>query len=397
MTADTLIRAVRPLGEDLIDLRIVDGLIQEVGADLTSSTGTPVIDGAGRLVFPGFVDAHTHIDKTLMGMGWHRHDVGPRLLDLIENERRVRREEGIDAHRQSTRHARAAIATGTTAIRTHVDIDTEIGLAGFHGVQRTKHDLREAIDIQIVAFPQSGMLVHPGTAELLEEALREGADVIGGLDPSTIDRDPVRHLDTVFGLAERYDVDVDIHLHEPGTLGAFAIELIAERTIALGWQGRVVISHAFALGHLEDAEWGRLVDLVNTAGITIMTHGPGGHRLIPNIARLLAAGVRLCTGNDGVRDSWSPLNTADMLERIYILAYRNGLRRDDDIEHLIRIATDGGRAAMRHAPIAIAPGSPADLVLVEGETHVEAVISRPRDRTVLKAGRLVADGGTCLV
>jgi len=184
----TVIRNVRPLGLDAVDLVIRDGLIAAIGPDVGSGVpadGLETIEGDGRLLFPGLVDAHTHMDKTLMGLGWHRHDVGPSLRELIDNERRLRRDEGIDSHQQSLRHARAAIATGTTHIRTHVDIDTEIGLKGFEGVQRTKVEMAHALTMQVVAFPQSGMLVRPGTVELLEDALRNGADVMGGLDPST--------------------------------------------------------------------------------------------------------------------------------------------------------------------------------------------------------------------
>ena len=112
---------------------------------------------------------------------------------------------------------------GVLHIRSHVDVDTEIGIANIEGVIATREALRDLVDIQIVAFPQSGMLVRAGTVELLEEALQQGAEVIGGLDPSAIDRDPKGHLDTIFGLAEKYDRDIDIHLHEPGQLGAFPV------------------------------------------------------------------------------------------------------------------------------------------------------------------------------
>jgi cytosine/adenosine deaminase-related metal-dependent hydrolase len=395
----TMIRNVRPLGSEAVDIRIEEGrftAFDPAGA-MAAGQGDEVIDGGGRLVFPGLVDAHTHMDKTLMGLGWHRNDVGPSLLDMIENERRVRREEGIDSHQQSLRHARAAIATGTTHIRTHVDIDTEIGLRGFEGVARTREELAHALSIQIVAFPQSGMLVRPGTVELLDEALATGADVMGGLDPSTIDRDPVRHLDTVFDLAQKHDVDVDIHLHEPGELGAFAIELIAERTRVLGYRGRVSVSHAFALGQVDDARLGALVDHIVENDIAIMTHGPGGHRMIPDIRRLRAMGVRLCTGNDGIRDSWGPLNTPDMLERIYLICYRNNLRRDEDIEDVIDVATHGGAGVLGVDDYGLAVGKVADLVMVDGETHVEAVFSRPARSLVMKRGHVVARDGACLV
>jgi cytosine/adenosine deaminase-related metal-dependent hydrolase len=293
--------------------------------------------------------------------------------------------------------ARLAIAAGTTHIRTFVDIDTEIGLEGFEGVMRMRDDLRDALTLQIVAFPQSGMLVRPGTVELMETALREGADLVGGLDPSAIDRDPARHLDVIFSLAERYDRDIDIHLHEPGELGAFAVELIAERTKALGWQGRVVISHALCLGGVEEVYLGRLIELLLENDIAIMSHGPSGLRPVPSVKRLREAGVRMCTGNDGIRDAWGPLNMPDMLLRSFIIAYRNNLRRDDEIEMVLDIATHGGAQVMGDAEYGLAPGCRADFVVIDGETHVEAVIERPTRWLVVKEGRIVARDGVCLV
>jgi cytosine/adenosine deaminase-related metal-dependent hydrolase len=394
---ELVVRNVRPLAGAAVDLHVVDGVIASFERGVVASPGATEIDGAGRLLFPGFVDAHTHMDKTLLGMGWYRNEVGPSLLDKIENERNLRRERGIDSHQQSSRHARLAIATGTTHIRTFVDIDTEVGLGGFEGVVKTREDFKESLDIQIVAFPQSGMLVRPGTVELMEDALRNGADVVGGLDPSSIDRDPARHLDVIFGLAEKYDVDVDIHLHEPGELGAFGVELIAERTKALGWQGRVVISHALCLGGIDDAYLDRLIEVILENDITIMSHGPSGLRPVPSVMRLRQAGVRMCTGNDGIRDAWGPLNMPDMLLRTFLIAYRNNLRRDDEIEAVLDIATYGGARVIGDERYGLTVGSQADFVLVDGETHVEAVIERPARWLVVKRGEIVAREGECLV
>jgi cytosine/adenosine deaminase-related metal-dependent hydrolase len=398
MATELLIRDANIMHTGRTDLLVRDGQFAAIGPALAATApDAEVIDAGGSLLFPGFVDAHAHLDKTLYGLGWYRNEVGPALLDKIENERAVRRERNIDPYEQSSRMARLAIATGTTHIRTFVDIDTEIGLRGFEGVMRMRDDLRDALTLQIVAFPQSGMLVRPGTVELMESALREGADLVGGLDPSAIDRDPARHLDVIFALAERYDRDIDIHLHEPGDLGAFAIELIAERTKALGWQGRVVISHALCLGGVEEPYLARLIDLLLENDIAIMSHGPSGLRPVPAVKRLRDAGIRMCTGNDGIRDAWGPLNMPDMLLRTFIIAYRNNLRRDDEIEMVLDIATHGGAQVMGDVAYGLTPGCRADFVLLPGETHVEAVIERPQHRLVVKSGRIVARDGVCFI
>lgn len=390
----TVIRNVRPLGLDTCDVQIRDGYIAAIGPALVVDEPVEEIDAGNRLLFQGLVDAHTHMDKTLLGLPWHRHTAGPALLDKIEGERRLRMDEGIDAHQQSTRHAERAIVSGTTHIRSFADIDTEWELKGFRGLMQTRDDLKDRLTIQVVAFPQSGMLVRPGTVELMEQALKEGADVVGGLDPSTIDRDPKGHLDTIFGLAEKYDVDVDVHLHEPGELGAFSIDLIAERTLALGMEGRVTISHAFALGGVSPARYEHLVDSILGADIAIMSHGPSGGQPAPPVAQLRAAGVRMCAGNDGIQDAWGPLNRPEMLLRAYLLAYRNNFRRDEEIEDVIDIVTDGGADVMRIEDYGFAEGRSADLVLVDGETHVAAVVNQPLPWLVMKRGRVTAREGS---
>ena len=398
VTTRLLIRNANQLRAGSVDIAIEDGVIAAIGPDLPQPPDEgEIINAAGRLLFPGFVDAHAHLDKSLLGMGWYRNEVGPSLADKIDNERRMRVEQDIDIHRQSSRSARRSIAAGTTHIRTFVDIDTDVGLRCFEGVMQTRQDLRDALDIQIVAFPQSGMLNRPGTVELLDEALQSGAEVIGGLDPSTIDRDPKGHLDTIFGIAERYDADIDIHLHEPGELGAFSIELIAERTKALSWQGRVVISHAFCLGGVDESYLRQLIELLLENDIAIMSHGPSGLRSAPDVKRLYQAGVRMCTGNDGVRDAWGPLNMPDMLLRSFIVAYRNNLRRDDEIEMVLDIATRSSAEVIGMENYGLEPGCSADFVLVDGETHIEAVIERPPRWLVVKRGRIVARDGECLV
>jgi cytosine/adenosine deaminase-related metal-dependent hydrolase len=376
-------------------ITIRDGRIAAIGAPPPPMPGEERIDGGGALALPGLVEAHAHLDKTLLGMKWYRNEVGPSLVDKIDNERLQRRVLGIDPARQSARQVVLALSKGSTHIRTHVDVDTEIGLSGIEGILATRERFRDEVDMQVVAFPQSGMLVRPGTLELMEAAMRAGADVVGGLDPCAIDRDPRAHLDAVFALAQKFGAPVDIHLHEPGELGGFSMELVIERTKALGMQGRVVVSHAFCLGMADAAYVARLVESLAEARVAIMSHG-APYRPVPSVRQLHEAGVVMCCGSDGIRDTWGPYGNADMLERAMIVGLRNNLRRDDEVELALDMVTHGGAKAMELEGYGLAAGCHADIVLVDAQAPAEAVAERPPRRLVLKRGRVVARDGKAL-
>jgi cytosine deaminase len=388
MAADILIHNVRPLGADPVDILILAGRISRS----PTPTGVPVLDGGGRIALPGLVEAHTHLDKSLLGLPWYRNEVGPRLIDRIENERSARKTLPIDPRQQSERQALLSVTHGSTFIRSHVDVDTECGVAGIEGVMGTREALADVVDIDLVAFPQSGLLVRPGTVELLEQALRLGAETVGGLDPCAIDRDPKGHLDTVFGLADKFGRGVDIHLHESGEMGAFSMELIIERTIALGMQGKVVVSHAFCLGMPDASVVDPLLTALAEARIAIMTTATAS-RPVPPLKRLLQAGVVVCAGSDGIRDTWGPYGNADMLERAMFVGQRYNLRRDDELTLALDVVTEGGARALGLANYGLSPGCSGDLVLVEAQTIAEAVAQRPGRRTVVKRGRVVAREG----
>lgn len=389
-----LIKNGRPLGGKPADILIRDGRITAIGPDL-AAPGATVEDAGGALVLPGLVEAHTHLDKSLWGMGWRPNDSGPRLIDKIDNERKLKRELNIDPARQSARQVVLSVSHGSTHIRSHVDVDTDHGLWGIEGVMKTRADYADIVDIDIVAFPQSGLLRRPGTLALMDAAMKAGADVVGGLDPCAIDRDPKGHCDAIFALAERYGKPLDIHLHEPGEMGAFSMDLIFERTRALGLKGQVVISHAFCLGSPDRALVDPLIDQLAELDIGIMTTGPAS-RPAPPVQTLLARGVRVCSGSDGIRDTWGPYGNADMLERVMLVGLRNNFRRDDEVELAFHVCTQGGADIMRLTDYGLAVGAKADLVVVEGETITHAAVARPPRRLVVKHGKVVARNGQCL-
>ena len=238
-------------------------------------------------------------------------------------------------------------------------------------------------------FPQNGILRDPGTADLLDEAIAAGADLVGGLDPAGIDGDVKGHLDIVFGIAERRGVGVDIHLHDAGALGCFELRDIAARTIAAGLQGRVAVSHAFALGSGDTADVDATLAALARAGVAIMTNEPGSVPM-PPVARLRAAGVLLFAGSDNIRDAWSPYGNGDMLERAMLIGYRQGMRGDADIAGCLDLATTApARVLGLGADYGLTVGAWADLVVLDAASVPEAVVARPRDRLVIKRGVLL--------
>lgn len=390
---ELLLKNVRPFGGAVTDILIRDGRIARIGL---GDAGTVAIeDGGGAIAIPGLIEAHAHLDKSLWGMGWQVHQAGPTLEDKISTERRLRREWNIDPARQSARQVVLAASHGTTAIRSHVDIDTDQKLWCFEGVSATRQRFRDVMDIEIVAFPQSGLMIRPGTLELMDEALANGADVVGGLDPCGIDRDPKGQLDAIFGLAQKHGKPIDIHLHEADDLGAFSMEMIIERTRALGMPGKVTISHAFCLGMADRARAASLTEQLAREDIAIATTAPAS-RAVPAAAEMRAAGVRLCAGSDGIRDTWGPYGNLDMLERALFIGLRNNFRHDADVEYALQICTQGGADVMELESYGLHEGAFADIVLIDAETVAEAVAARPKRKLVLKRGKPIARDGQAL-
>jgi cytosine/creatinine deaminase len=159
MTATLLVTNLRPPHGDAIDVLVVDGRIQSVGAGLSAPADASVVHGGNRLLLPGLVDAHAHLDKNLLGLPWFRHEAGRGLQEMIAQERAARIELGIDFRKQAAAQLRREIAAGTTHVRTGVDVDTDGRLRAFEGVLQAKQDFADAITLQIVAFPQSGQVL----------------------------------------------------------------------------------------------------------------------------------------------------------------------------------------------------------------------------------------------
>ncbi len=395
-TRGILLRNARRAFGDRVDIRVRDGAIAEIGPKLEASGGDSLLlDADGALVIPGLIDGHLHLDKTLLGLPWKPHPAGPTLSERIEAEKHLRHALPLSVEDRAANLIRRVLSNGTVHLRTHVDIDPEIGLENLYGVLSARERFKDFISIQIVAFPQSGVVSCPGTAALLDEAVEAGADLVGGLDPARIDGDPDGQLNAVFDIAERRGVGIDIHLHDRGELGTSELVLIAERTAAQGMGGRVTVSHGFCLGEVDEATFGRTAERLAESGVAILTHGPGS-QAIPPINRLRAAGVTVFAGSDNIRDSWSPYGSGDMVERVMWIAYRSGFRTDQELAVAFELATIAAAKALGLDRYGLDVGCRADFVVLRGSTLGEAIVEHPRRSLVVKSGRVVAHEGTVI-
>lgn len=391
---DTLFINAKLADGSLWDIGVADGRIASItSAGSTASVGD-TIDLAGALIVPGFVEGHIHLDTSFYGDKWIPHkpctngfDVHERVAFQAQNMA-----EAAPMDERARSQLDLCIGNGSTQMRSHVIVDGSVGLKSLETVLKVREDYRDLIDIQLVAFPQSGILKSPGTPDLLDEAIRLGADLVGGLDPGSFDRDVDGHLDVVFGVAEKHGVDVDIHLHDAGTLGLFTIQEICARTNALGMQGHVAVSHAYGLGDLAPDQAKKAADLIAASGVAIMTNAPGNHNF-PSVALLRAAGVTVFSGSDNIRDSWWPYGDGDMLGRAMMIGYRSGFYTDEELNAAFDVVTAAGARALRLEGYGITVGAKADFVALAAEHVPQAVVAVPKGRRVFKHGRLVAEDG----
>lgn len=390
---DTLFRNARLADGRVTDLAVKNGQFAAVAA-LSGAAAKETRDLARRLVLPGFVDGHIHLDKGFVGDVWKPHR--PNTAGFNVRERVMFEKEALAKAKPIAVRAAAMIdlcvAQGTTHVRSHVDIDAETGLRNFEAVAAAREANRDKLSIQIVAFPQNGIVTSPGTRDLLDEAVKNGADVVGGLDPASFDGDINGHLDVIFAIAERHGVGIDIHLHDGDLLGIFEIEEIARRTKALSLGGKVAISHAYALGQVTHDVAQRTAALLADAGVAILTNGPGA-RAFPPVLLLRDAGVNVFGGNDNIRDSWWPYGDGDLLERAMIVGYRSGFSTDADLAFALDMVTVNAARALGLENYGIAEGAAADFVVLDAENIQEAVVARPKPRDVYKHGRLIARDG----
>lgn len=390
MLFDTVLEHVRMPDGRLASIGIAAGQIAAITSNGLLRPASNRYDLRSALVLPGFVDGHVHLDTTFFGDIWRPHQ--PCAGAFSVQERLAIQKEWLRAgapfDQRASTLVKRAIACGTIALRTHIEIDVDLGLNNLDTILEIRERHRDAISIEIVGLAR-GLLRTSGTLQLLEEALHRGVEVVGGVDPATFEGDVTRHLDLTFGVADRHGKGIDLHLHDFGPIGLFQLDAIAERTKALGMNGRVAVAHAYALGSSPDHAVRATASKLAEAGVAIMTNAPGNLPM-PPVLRLQEAGVMIFAGSDDVRNSWWPYGDGDMLERAMLIGYRSGFLTDEHLQIAFDLITKNAATALGLSDYGLRIGASADLVVLNAAHAAEAVVARPSERVVFKSGRVVA-------
>jgi cytosine/creatinine deaminase len=410
VAADLLLTNVLPRGfVHPVDVRCEDGRIAEVGPGLEAPPGTETLDGGARPVLPGLVEPHLHLDKALLDQREPedpiQHADRGTLAGAVATTARLK--EGFthdDVVARTEDVLRRSVAHGTTLVRTPVDVDPTVGLTSIDAMLDVKQRWADVVALQVVAFPQEGIAARPGTDELLVEALRRGVDVIGGCSYAEDDVEGCReHLRRVFDLAERFDVPVDVHA-DFAPAGAtdprqFLAGDVAALARARGWGGRTTIGHVTTLSGYDDEARSRLVDDLADAGVGLVVLPPTDLYLqgtAAPVAELLDAGVATALSSNNVRNAFTPFGTADVLDVTLLAAHTHPFGTRNGLARLLDRATSGAAAMLGVAGHDLAPGSRADLVVLDapGGDHHSALLDRAPRRWVTSGGRVVASTRT---
>src|SRR3984893_18461954 len=405
MTLDIHVKNVALWGtEGLCDLGIANGRFVSVNQGVASSVPVLTLDAEGRMAVPGFVEPHIHLDKALISERAPVNRSGT-LNEAIEILWELKRNYTVDeiADRAS-RVLAQALENGISQLRTPVDVDRIGGTRPAEGLIRARDRFRDLIDIQIVAFPQEGIVKSPGTEALMREVMKLGVDVVGGMPfNENSPQDSRRHIEIAFEIAREFDADIDMHVDETDDPMARTLEVLAELTIKNGWQGRGTAGHTCALASYPRNYADHVIDRLREAGVNMIANPATNlmlqgrlddypkRRGVTQVKELLAAGVNVACGQDCVHDTFYPFGQNDPLEIGFLLCHASHMSQPGEIRTVMDMVTRNGAKALRVPDFEVAEGAAADLVVLDARDVREAFTTRLPRRWVIRKGKLIAE------
>lgn len=387
----------------LVDIAIQDGMFVRIASDLSAEQATRVIDAAGRLVTPPFIDAHVHLDAVLT-VGQPRHNTSGTLLEGIQiwSERKPDLTHE-DVKRRALQAIQWEVAQGTLHIRSHVDV-CDPDLTALRALLQVREEVRDICDLQLVAFPQDGILSFPNGRALMRKAVELGCDIVGGIPHYEWTRDMgVEDVHYAFALAKEFNRDIDCHCDETDDPHSRFTEVMAADTIEQGWQGRVTASHCTAMHSYDNAYAFKLIRLLSQAQVNIVANPFDNvvlqgrfdtyprRRGIARVKELLLGGVNVALGHDSIMDPWFPLGRGDMLAAAQLALFLCHMSGYDEIDAVFDLITTNAAKVLRiQDHYGIEEGKPADFLLLDAPSAFEALRLVPARLHVFKRGWEIA-------
>jgi cytosine deaminase len=395
MAFDILIKnaKTRATENKLVQIAVQGGKIAKI-AEKVDGDAKQVIDAQGKLVTESFVNGHLHLCKvyTLKMMddeaiGAYTGESMGGAMTAIELASKVKEKYDEKWIIENVRKAvKLANRFGNTHIRAFADTDTTGKLEGVKALLKAREEFKGRVEIQVVAFPQDGVVRDPGAAELVEEALKMGADVVGGIPwIEYTEKDEEAHIDQMFALAKKYNKDVSMLVDDAGDPSLKTLEMMAVKTIEMGWQGRVTAQHARAMGLYAEPYYRKIEYLLKKAQIGLVSDPQTGP-LYARVKSLYKAGVSVALGQDDIADAYYPYGRNNMLEVAFLASHIMNMVGRDEMEILYDLITTNAAKALNIKNYGLKEGCTADLVVLDAENVWEALWSHEAPLFVVKNG-----------
>lgn len=394
---DVLIKQARLNdGETLQDVAIENGKIVKI-APTIDGAAKEVIEADGRVLIPGLVESHIHLDKALIAD--REPNKSGTLKEAIQVTAKLKptfTEE--DVYNRAKQALEMIIRRGATTVRTHSEFDPAQGFTGFKMILKLKEEYKDMIDMQVVAFPQEGIFKAPGTEQMMYEAMEMGADVVGGIPYN--DAPANEHIDLIFEIAKKYDKDIDLHQDFADEADETSIEYLCEKTIKEGYEGRVSVGHLTALHAMKKEELDRVISKMAQAKINVMplpatdlhlgarNDEYNVRRAVTPIRKLRDAGVNICLATNNIRNAFTPYGNGDLIQIAMLAVPVGHLGGADDLPTVLPMITENPAKALGLTDYGIAEGKKADLVLLDTKVKANAIIDIPERVYVIKNGRV---------
>lgn len=386
---------------DVVDIAIQDGEILEIGPNLNYQADNK-LDGMGCLVSTPFIDPHTHLDKAFIQPSINQSGTLEEAIKIMQ-----RSNKNIIGEKFDERVDKAiswALKHGTLFIRTHIDVDRVNATSSIEAMRKVKERWDGIVDIQIVAFPQDGLMKYPEIREYICQSVEIGADLVGGIpaledNPSSAQK----HIDYIFKIAEKFNIDVDMHIDESDDPDSRTLEMLANTTINAGWEGRVTATHCCALAAYSDDYAWKVIDKVAKANISIITNPMVNlvmqgrndpqpvRRGITRVKELISAGVNVSCGNDNLRDVFFPFGKFDMLEVAYITSLTAHMTGSDEINYVLNMPRNNAARILGLTSYGLHKGCAADMVLIPATSPVDLLGSKPPRKAVIRKGKIICE------